>query len=230
MMVAAILWACLLAGPAEGDTSDDAFVRAVAQRVAEVMHDEKYAAALAEIEKAERERPLPDFVFMRAKVEETRGNCVAAVSLYGRFLETEPRREDAEAARAGRARCGAKDDGATSNPAPAPVSAVERPERPWYADPGGGALVIGGTVAIGVGLGLFVQARADERSAERADTLEQHERLGDRSRKLGIAAVSVLAAGGALVLGGVVRYVVVGRRARKAERRVTLGSDLRIHF
>lgn len=228
MMRAAILWACLAAAPAEGETSDDAFVREVAQRVAEALHDEKYAVALSEIERAEAARPLPDFVFMRAKVEERRGNCVAAVALYDQLLETDLKREDAEVARAGRARCGAKDDPADEGP---PVDPDPKPTaRPWYADPFGGALVIGGTVAVGVGLGLFVQARADRRSAERADTLMQHERLGDRSKKLGIAAVSVLSVGGALVLGGVIRYVIVSRRAKTRDRRVVLGPDLRVHF
>lgn len=228
MMLASILWALVVLAPAAPAPSDDQYVRAVAQRVAEAMHEEKYALALAEIEKAERERPLPDFVFMRAKVEETRGNCVAAVSLYGRFLETDPKREDAEAARAGRERCGADDE--DEDAAPALPDVAPPSPRPWYADPIGGALVIGGTVAIGAGLGLFVQARADERSGERADALEDYERLGARSRKLGIAAASVLAAGGALVLGGVIRYAIVGRRNREHDQRVTLGADLVLHF
>lgn len=228
MIGPAILWACLAVGPAQADMSDDAFVREVASRVAAAMHDEKYAVALSEIERAEATRPLPDFVFMRAKVEETRGNCVAAVSLYDRFLETEPGREDAEVARAGRARCGGKDD---EEDVPTRSSGDAGAPKPWYTDPAGGALVIGGTVAAGVGLGLFVQARADVRAAEGADNLEQHERFGDRSRKLGIAAATVLATGGALVLGGVIRYVIVGRRSRLlARKNVTLGPGLRVRF
>lgn len=230
MILGAILCGQLLLAPSASDVSDDAYVREVARRVATHMEAEHYAAALREIEAAESTRPLSDFVFMRALVEEERGNCRAAVPLYDRFLESGPLPKDAEAARAGRIRCGAE---AEPGPEPTPVSPHDPPPptpKPWYGDPVGGTLVIGGTVALGAGLGLFVQARADERAAERADTLAAHERLGDRASKLGIAAVSVLATGGALVVGGVIRYVVVARRGGRGARKVAIGPGLTVRF
>lgn len=93
--------------------------------------------------------------------------------------------------------------------------------RRWYADPLGGALVIGGAVSLGAGVGLLVRSSQNRDAAREAVYREDFlERLDTATlqRRLGAAALGV---GAALVTGGVVRYVT--RRDRPGAGAVTVG-------
>lgn len=91
-----------VAAPARDEA---AYVRDVVGRAAAHVEAGRYEQALAVLDQAERERPLPVFVYVRATVEERRGDCERASALYREFLEHDVPEADAEDARQGQARC-----------------------------------------------------------------------------------------------------------------------------
>lgn len=91
-----------VAAPARDEA---AYVRDVVGRAAAHVEAGRYEQALAVLDEAERERPLPVFVYVRATVEERRGDCERASVLYREFLAHDVPEADAEDARQGQARC-----------------------------------------------------------------------------------------------------------------------------
>ena len=92
-------------------------------------------------------------------------------------------------------------------------------ERKWYADPAGGVLVGTGALGIAIGAALIPIANRQARSA-RDEFL--HQEFDDRyrsARRARAAGISVLAVGGALVLGGIIRYAIVASRDRRGASR-----------
>lgn len=234
-----------VAAPAHDEA---AYVRDVVGRAATHVEAGRYEQALAVLDDAERERPLPVFVYVRATVEERRGNCERASALYREFLQHDVPEADAEDAREGQARChearGLPAEGPTVPESPAGDDAGEpvdrergaevvperrsnevdrgtdddrEPPRPrrWYADPLGGALMAGGVVGLGVGVGLYVQSRSDARAADDASSLQIFDDRAQRAVRLDRAGIATMAVGGALLVGGAVRYALVGARARR---------------
>lgn len=215
----------LAAGPSAAPREDeDEYVRRVVGRAAAHVDAERYDEALAVLDEAERERPLPVFVYVRATIEERRGSCERAAELYREFLEHEVPEADAEEARRGVLRCRPELGGdapgrevSTGAEASTPEE-PERPPRPWSADPLGASLVIAGVAGMGVGLGLYAQSRADERAARSASTLQTFEDASRRAVALNRAGIATLVVGSALLAGGAVRYAIVGTRARRRAR------------
>jgi hypothetical protein len=228
----------VLAAPAD----EAEYVRDVVGRAAAHVEAGRYQQALAVLDRAERERPLPVFVYVRATVEERRGDCERASALYREFLEHDVPAADAEDARRGQARCrealGLPAEGTVVVETPAgddtggeiardAPDEVDRPadeagdelepraSRRWYADPLGGVLVAGGVVGLGVGVGLFGQSRADARAAAEATGLQTFDDRAQRAERLDVAGIATMAVGGALLVGGVVRYALVGTRERR---------------
>jgi tetratricopeptide (TPR) repeat protein len=100
---------------------------------------------------------------------------------------------------------------ARARTAPTPVD-PPRP-RPWYKDKLGDGLVLGGIVAGVVGLVEYHSALSDLDAAEdRASTttLAQYHDLLDSAHRQRTASIVLFGAGGALIAGGVVRYVLHG--------------------
>lgn len=222
-----------------------AYVRDVVGRAAAHVEAGRYEQALAVLDEAERERPLPVFVYVRATVEERRGRCEQAMALYRDFLAHDVPQADAEDARRGQARCRAAlglpaedavvaeppagddtggevepdaPDGIERDTDPAPAAADDREPpraRRWYADPLGGALMAGGVVGLGVGIGLSAQSRADARAADDAASLQTFDDRAQRAIRLDRAGIATMAVGGALLVAGAVRYAVVGTRDRR---------------
>jgi hypothetical protein len=200
--------------------------------------------ALVGFEGAGGERPLPVFVYVRATIEERRGDCERAVALYLRFLELPVAEEDAADARRGVARCrGEPPSVATPTTSPVlapsdvdpnadapPVRPDTPPARPWYADPLGTSLVAAGTVGLSVGLGLVGRSRIDARTANDATSLQVFDDHSRRAVTLDRAGITTIALGSALLLGGIIRWAVVGTRHRgraKAGARVPPELGLR---
>jgi hypothetical protein len=228
-------------------TADEAeYVRDVVGRAAAHVERGRFEPALAVLDEAERTRPLPVFVYVRATIEERRGDCARAVSLYRRFLELDVADEDAEDARRGMTRCGEGPappvdeampaDPRDVDPTPAPAASSSpdtppaTPPRPWWTDPLGGALVATGVVGVGTGAALLGQSRADVRAASDATSLQ---RFDDRSRRalvLDRAGIVTIAIGSALLLGGAVRWAVVGTRFRRHAIAQRLGPGLLVRF
>lgn len=164
----------------------------------------------------------PKYLYAQAQVERFAGDCATAVPLYERFLATDPPAQAAGAARRYLAQCRASLPPPTIEPTPQPVpvpadipAPAPRP-RPVGRDPAAIALVgVGGAVAIaGAALVGIAHARADDAPGA-ADDRAYSDAL-TRARRLDIAGATLLAAGGALVVGAIVRWSVLAVRARRA--------------
>lgn len=205
-----------IAAPAD---DEDEYVRDVVGRAAAHVDAGRYDEALAVLDDAERDRPLPVFVYVRATIEERRGDCERAAELYRAFLEQDVPEADAEEARRGVLRCRpepeTEDAGSEGGTGQDDSSEDGTSTRPWSADPWGVGLVIGGVAGVGVGLGLFAQSRADERAARSATTLQQFEDSSRRAVVLNRAGIATLVIGSALLVGGAARYAIVGTRERR---------------
>lgn len=95
-------------------------------------------------------------------------------------------------------------------------AAVAPPPRRWYQDKLGDGLVLGGIVAGAVGLIEYRSAQSDLDAAEdrtRTTTLARYRDLVDSAHGKRTGAIVLFGAGGALVLGGVVRYALHTREA-----------------
>jgi tetratricopeptide (TPR) repeat protein len=107
----------------------------------------------------------------------------------------------------------------------APVSADRPPSgpegSPWWKDPLGGALVAGGVVGLGVGSYYLVEAKKEEDASRQRDSdFKDHDERAQRYSKIGVASLVV---GGALVAGGVVRYMTRRGGERGKERTAVTG-------
>ena len=171
----------------------------------------------------------PIFLYTRAQAERRAGRCAVAIELYTQFLATHPPQESEQAALRYRDECRAL---LPPEPEPAPVppprttetpepvdAPVRAPARPWWRDPAGGVLVGTGAAGIVAGAVLVGLAHRDiDRAASAGDDRSYDERI-DRAHRLEIAGGTVLAVGSALVVGGVVRWLVVRSRNAGSTRR-----------
>jgi hypothetical protein len=92
----------------------------------------------------------------------------------------------------------------------APTAVVR---QPWYKDKLGDALVLGGVMATVVGLVEYRSALSDLDAAENASsttTLERYHELVDNARGKRATSIVFVGAGGALIVAGIVRYVLRG--------------------
>ncbi len=211
--------------------------RSVARDVATLLDQGDADGARARIESATAANPDPRFVYMRAALEEHVGRCDRAIPLYQRFLEAAADPLDRAEAEGGLERCGAPTPVPDPTPAPPPEPAV-RPSAPqpadlpspdastpWQRDALGWTLVgIGaaGGVAGGVVLGL---ADAAARSANDSAQQSAYENSRRQVRPRRVGGAVALSAGTALLVGGIVRFVVVKRRG--STRTASFGGPLR---
>ena len=169
----------------------------------------RYDEARAEIIRAYELEPHRRYLYARANIEQADGHCDVANQFYRRYLAEDPPEVDAKAAKRGIAECDRQlaDERTPSAP---PV--------PWQRDPVAIGLVASGAAVLAVGLGLFGRAFVEHRAAQRTDDHDEFDRRVSRAKvesPIGIVGISL---GAALVVGGVVRWAVVRRRSRTAER------------
>jgi len=214
---------------APADDDDDAYVRTVASEAAGHVKAGRYAQALAVLDRAERDRPHAVFIYVRATIEEQRGNCERAAKLYREFLGHDVPEADAHDALAGEARCRealglppieASGQTPPGDPIADPASdegdsSIDTSPPPWHTDPVGGVLAVVGAVGLGAGVALLVQSRVDRRAAEGATELQLYDDRSQRATRLNTAGIVTLSVGAALLAGGVLRYAIVARRARR---------------
>lgn len=192
------------------------------------------AEAAAEAYAAEGD---PIYLYVRAQAERFGGRCTLALAHYRQFVAAVPRGDAAEAARANIAECEAVL--AQAEPAPDPLAPItpadstapvetEPEARPrdagergahWARDPLGGALVGAGVVVLGIGGGLYGRAHADERAAMNATNVITYGEQIDRAYTLSRVGLPMMIMGGALVVGGVVRWAVVAGRSKRGGAR-----------
>jgi hypothetical protein len=178
--------------------------------------------------------PDRDYLYMRGIIEREAGRCDVAVELFEEFLAESPPLVDVQAAEAELDKCRATMPAAKAEPAapvPAPVVAAPEPEpvaatdrRPpthdrepaqkWWRDPVGDGLFGSGLVLAATGGALLGAAAASARRADRADTAGDYRQGIASARALDAVGFTAIGVGTALVVGGIVRWVVVARRRR----------------
>ena len=189
-----------------------------------------YAHAIAEFQAGFEIDPRREFLYALGQAERMSGDCEKAIRSYDAFLQTNPPDRQAEPARQNLKRCreelaaktpAAKTPAAKPEPAPtpppepppeaivtpvAPAAPPAQNDRPWYADGWGDVLVGAGVAAIVVG-GLVWSGAQDDIAAAHATTsypdFAAHADGAETRQTIGIVT---MAAGGALIAGGVVRY------------------------
>jgi tetratricopeptide (TPR) repeat protein len=172
-----------------------------------------YETAAREFAAAYKIDPKPAMLYAWAQSLRLGNHCVEAIDAYRRYLATSPNEAQSAAARNGISLCErarpAEPAASSTEPARSAASpAIDDPRpRRWYADPLGGALVIGGVASIGVGVGFLVRSSQNRDAALDATYREDFvEQLDAATLQRRIGAVG-LGLGAALVTGGILRYV-----------------------
>lgn len=102
-------------------------------------------------------------------------------------------------------------------PQPKPTVKDDQPKaKKWYRDPLGGVLTGLGVVGVGGGAALIAVAVSRADGASTADSVTDYRDEQDSATTLRNAGAGVLTVGGALLLGGIVRYVIVNKKNKAA--------------
>ena len=106
---------------------------------------------------------------------------------------------------------------------PPPPPHVDAPpsKRAWYKDPLGDALVGAGVVSGVVGFVFLRSATSDIDAAAKASSYGASETIVDRAHTKRLYAAIATGGAIALVTGGVIRYVIVSRRAEEPRVAIT---------
>ncbi len=89
----------------------------------------------------------------------------------------------------------------------------DRKQRPWHRDPLGGVLVGVGLGTVAAGAGVLIAAQVQ--SSQQAPTYGMFAEQSDRIATMRIAGGVVLGVGAALLIGGVVRWAVLGTKQKR---------------
>jgi tetratricopeptide (TPR) repeat protein len=227
----ATLVAATLLSPAIGHAqSKRAQADAHVQKAEELFQKEQYAAAIEELKAALALDPRPELLFSIAQSYANLKDCTNATAYFQRFIDTKPDPDGLSLARQGIVACepgSAAPEPAKGPPVPdqsavdadatpaaaEPVDAVidpalpaPRQPSPWYTDVLGDSLVGAGLIAGGVATWFYLDALSLNEDAEDAPDLPTHDKLVGQAEDRRLIAVIAASAGGALVIGGVVRY------------------------
>ena len=174
----------------------------------------RYSEALREFQAGYALTPRPEFLLNLGQVYRKLGDPRAAIGMFEKFLlsttEGDPRRSAvADVLKQLHTEASAQASAAPPAP-PTPsvatevrVAAPAPPRRRWYRDWLGGTLGGIGLAGIAVGAGLFAQANGTIGDSQL--DIDHYARAKDAVPQR-TAGVVVLAVGGALVLGSIIRY------------------------
>lgn len=192
------------------------------ERAQQLFGEEDYAAAIPELKAAYALEPNPMLLYAWAQAERLAGSCARAVELYRRFIDTNPDAQQRQLAEANLLDCEAElpdvpppqddtdDDSADSPPDDEAGTTTDAPRPKWYADPVGGALAGSGLAFAITGGALMGVARSRVGSID-ATTEDDHLRQAASATRMNTAGIVVLGLGGALLVGGAIRYALVAR-------------------
>ncbi len=155
-----------------------------------------------------------------ARAEKEAGDCTRSLEIYERFFAADPTPEQVQTVQPHVQACRdrlareaelAPEPEPEPEPAPTPVDAPKR----WPRDVLGGVLVgVGGALLV-TGTGLAVAAELGDARVDAASTQGEFESQLQRAQRLAYASYAVFAVGGALAIGGVVRWAVVAKRSKQ---------------
>lgn len=202
---------------------------------------EDYAAAIPELKAAYALEPNPMLLYAWAQAERFSGNCRRALELYKQFLAFDPAEEQRRLAEANVLDCQAElgepaptesptdrtSTGPTStDPDPPATPEAPAPRAPWYKD--WLAPTLGGAGLAMVGGGAALVALSIRQGADSIDAITEMDYLaqGDAARKKHAAGWVLVGMGSALVVGGAIRYALLGLgvgKAGKSQARVRPG-------
>ena len=181
---------------------------------------EDYTEAARLLEEAYARDPQPTYLYSLGEVLLSADDCPGAVDAFDRYLATDPPEIDAQAARERRATCPEPEPEpppppvVSSPPEPTPTVADVAPQRPAVRDPVFLGLGSAGLLLSLTGAGVLVGTRIAVDDTNRVATEGAWESGVDRTRTLATTGTIVLAVGGTLLAGAVVR-LITRRRARR---------------
>lgn len=186
----------------------------------------EYMQAGAAFARAYELAPSPDLLFAWAQATRLTGDCAKAISLYQRFVATDPPQAQVDAANQHVVRCrgtlaAAGDPSTTAScedePADRPAIDLTRTgpvdRRRWLPDDRlGHALAGAGGLGFATAAGLFISARQHATVADSESSYEAFDRHHDAATRQRTGAAVALGTGVALGVAAIVRYTIVRRR------------------
>lgn len=243
------------AAPAAGLSNPRALEHFAAAQ--EAFDREDYVAAIPELKAAYALEPSPQLLYAWAQAERLTGDCGRALKLYKQYLETGPAEQQRQLAQANIVDCEAEvggggavvapvplNDGsgddpvagddaasgdATDNAADDPTAGADTPPggKPWYKDWLAPTLAGTGLVAAGAGGALVALGVQQGRGAPDAITEMDYFDEGDAARGKHTAGWVLIGVGGALIVGGAIRYALVATKgSRKSKKQARLSPSI----
>ena len=240
-MIAFVLTLALCSQPAADSWRDHPeFIRG-----ARAFEAQRWDEAARAFEAAYAEHPRPELLWAQAQSLRFGGHCEAALPLYEQFIATRPTAEEIADANTNVAACRELVGEAAApvettpppqpvaQPSPPPPAPTVQPERADLddvrplprrrsrrepdvrRDPWGHGLLWSGVGIAGVGAGLLAAGHARREQAAGASTELAYRQRFAGAPALGQAGIAVLATGAALVTASIVRFAVIGARARR---------------
>jgi tetratricopeptide (TPR) repeat protein len=209
-----------LAGAALADAKKEAKLHLDKAGIA---HKEgRYDDARKELEIAYTLDPNPALLYAIGQVHVMQGQCPQAITFYERFIASKPSEAQVKKAQEAIETCKKlqaekpPDEPVVEKPVEKPII-VEKPvtvvttTKPWYTDVVGDVLV-----GLGIGVGVagaivYKGALSDRDAADRVMSYEEYDGLLDDSGKKQRLAIILGASGSALIIGGIISYIVRDR-------------------
>jgi tetratricopeptide (TPR) repeat protein len=193
---------------------------------------EKWEQALVELSLAYSLDPQPPLLYAIGQLHVQLGHCDQAVDFYQRFLATNPGGRAATEAQQAIDSCSRHatlEPLGPDEPPPPPPTPVATPQPPappppaprlvqraFYTDALGDTLVIAG-LACGAAVAFeYLGARSERDSADRQTTYDAYSAKLESAQSKQTLALGLGIAGGALVVGGIVRYIAHDRSEPEA--------------
>lgn len=185
-----------------------------------------YPTAQRELEAAFEIEPVPELLYSLGQLARLQGDCAGARARFFAYLETGPAPAAAEDTRINIERCEPEVPELPTVVVPPepeirpPVDAPGAPTPQARQRPdalGISLTAIGAGVAI-AGAGLFGASFAERGRAGDEPGVNAFERRVERSRAEYFAGVGLMAAGLAVLTGGITRLLIVRHRARRSAR------------
>lgn len=169
----------------------------------------RYEDALREFQDGYSLAPKPEFLLNLGQVHRKLGNRREAIAMFEKFLlSTSPDDSRRGAVEDVLAELRAEVATQPEQVSQMKIVVVPAPARHWYQDWVGDTLTGIGAVSLGVGTGLFVSANATIGNADQDLDHYLDARDARSTRTIGL---SLLGAGTAFVIAGVIRYVTYER-------------------